>query len=435
MHPIHRIKALLVFIALSFAVSGVMSFHRGGTQVQSNNAGPAHKNETCFLVLSDIHLHSSLVQDAIAEGAADTGHDLWDSTQNKIRKVLAGTDGFAPPKFIVVLGDLPWHAKAAFPEELESARANSGQVLRDLRTLAENAHIPLVYVPGNNDPWEGDYHPFSTKIFNNDATGTWPLIHPNALNGTSEASLIDGSKIDMGYYSAYPLGKAGNLRVIALNSTIFSHKYTDEAHQQADATAQINWLSAQLEQAKSNNERVLITMHVPPGLDGYKKKDFWHKTMLSNGTYVQNAFIGLLDKYQDRVIGLLSSHTHMDGLRKIYSKGGKLIAVDISVPGITPGHGNNPGIKMVSYNPDSYALLNFTTLFENFYPAKKVTGWGADEFDFRTVFGCRGAGSMLNCLDTMSNETLQNGIQSIYKVKNGRGNADEINPAIEVRFE
>ena len=397
----------------------------------------AHDDLPNFLVLSDIHLHSSLIQDDITPtGAADTGHDLWDTTQNKLRAVLAGSAGFSAPKFIIVLGDLPWHAKADIKEELKSAHENSGMVLHDLRTLAENAHIPLIYVDGNNDPWDGDYHPFSTKIFEKDALcqTCWPLIHP-LVDGNEQATIIDDSKLNLGCYSVYPLGKKGKLRVIALNSGIFSHKYTDTEHQTADVTTVIKWLGVQLEQATAQNEFVLMAMHMPPGVDGFKKKDYWRKTVTSDGTEVQNAFLDLVDKYHAHIIGMLSSHTHMDGLRKLYNRNGKMIAVDISVPGITPGHGNNPGFKLISYKRGNFELYNFATLYEGFFPAKKVVSWGNQSFDFKAEFGCPKGTSIRSCLESLNIETLQNAVQSIYKVKNGAGNADEVNAAIDVRYE
>jgi hypothetical protein len=391
-----------------------------------------------FMVISDIHLHNSLTQDKITLKESDTGHDLWDTTQNKIRSVLAGQAGYNAPKFIIMLGDLPWHADASVEPELLSARENSGIVLHDLRLMAQNAHVPLLYVPGNNDSWDGDYHPFSTKIFGNDPDGrsNWPVINPGAADGAAgEASIIDDKKLNLGCYSAYPLGKKGRLRVIALNTTMFSHKYTDETNQQQQATEQIKWLSLQLEQADAGNEFVLIAMHVPMGLDGYKKKDFWRKVFVENGTSVQNAFLDLVDKYQKRIVGILSSHTHMDGIRKLYNRDKKLIAVDISEPGITPGHGNNPGFKLISYNPNNFALQNFTTFYESYFPDQKVVSWGNEWFDFRQEFGCPKGTSIRSCLDTLNIETLQKAVQSIYRVKHGNGNADEVNVAIDVWYE
>jgi hypothetical protein len=35
----------------------------------------------------------------------------------------------------------------------------------------------------------------------------------------------------------------------------------------------------------------------------------------------------------------------------------------ISIPAIAPGHGNNPAIKMIFYNQNSFALDDFTTFY------------------------------------------------------------------------
>ena len=388
----------------------------------------------CFLVLSDIHLHSNLLQADISDREADTGNDLWDTSQNKIRTILAGKSDFAKPGFIIVLGDLPWHANALNTGDLESAHNNSGKALRDLRTLAQGAQIPLLYVCGNNDPWDGDYQPFSSKLFDMDTAckNCWPVIQPATAN---PSLVIDNSKVSLGYYSAYPLGNKSKLRFIALNTTMFVHRYADKDGQQSATASQMKWFEQQLTEAKANKEFVLIAMHVPPGMDGYKKKDFWKDKLNYNGTELQNAFLDLLDKYQANIIGLLSSHTHMDGLRKLYSRNGRLTAIDISVPGIAPGYGNNPGFKLINYHPQNFELLNFTTFYEDYFPAQKVVGWGNQYFDFRTEFGCPVGTSIRTFLDTLNQNSLQKSVQVIYKVKNGEGRADEVAAAMNVRYE
>ena len=437
---------VFIFGALAaavFLVLGLWIFFPGCNKVMG--ATPvAFQNEEAknelpnFLVLSDIHLHSNLPQNQISLKEGDTGQDLWDSTQNKIRAVLAGEAGFSKPKFIVVLGDLPWHADASDAQQLLSAHDNIKTVLHDLRMLAENARIPLLYLPGNNDSWDGDYGQFSTQIFNLDDANKahWPLINPVQLNGGEGAAVIaDDKNIDKGYYSAYPLGKKAGLRIIALNTTLFVHRYADTVHQGEDAAQQMDWLAAQLKAAAKEKEHVLIAVHVPPGMDGYKKKDFWRGKLMYEGNKLQNAFLDLLDKYQTNIIGLVSSHTHMDGVRRLYSQNGKLTAVDISVPGITPGHGNNPGFKLISYNSQNFELMNFTTFYENFFPDQKVVSWGQESFDFRTEFGCPAAASIRQFLDTVNLNNLQKSVQNIYKVKNGLGKADEVSAAMDVRYE
>src|SRR5450432_2655339 len=74
--------------------------------------GPAsHTASPSFLVISDIHLHAEYDQSPAITKNSDSGKDLWDSAEIKIRSVLSGEAGFGKPKFIIYLGDLPWHAK------------------------------------------------------------------------------------------------------------------------------------------------------------------------------------------------------------------------------------------------------------------------------------------------------------------------------------
>jgi hypothetical protein len=171
-----------------------------------------------FLLISDIHLHGEDDQSPDITKNSDSGKDLWDSAENKIRSVLSGRAGFVKPKFIIYLGDLPWHAKDSNSVQIADAMENAGQVLKDLRQLAERADIPLLYVPGNNDSEDGDYAPFSKNIFRKDPKGAkhWPLI-----NG----ALLDTTLWDLGCYSTLPLGQQGGPLVLVLNSNIFTARY------------------------------------------------------------------------------------------------------------------------------------------------------------------------------------------------------------------
>src|ERR1700733_652587 len=127
---------------------------------------PSDTASPSFLVISDIHLHGEDDQSPAITANSDSGKDLWDSAENKIRSVLSGQAGVARPKFIIYLGDLPWHAKD--PSQVRNVMENAGTALSGLRALAEQAHIPLLYVPGNNDSEDGDYGPFSDSLFRED---------------------------------------------------------------------------------------------------------------------------------------------------------------------------------------------------------------------------------------------------------------------------
>src|SRR4051812_27867577 len=60
------------------------------------------KKFSCFLAIADTHIDTTISR---TRYGSETGIDLWQSTVEKINKLIK-TDH---PKFIVLLGDLPWH--------------------------------------------------------------------------------------------------------------------------------------------------------------------------------------------------------------------------------------------------------------------------------------------------------------------------------------
>ncbi len=386
----------------------------------------------CFLVISDIHLQNNKQQKEIPDNEANTGSNLWQEAQKEIKKI----DSINKPKFIIVLGDLGWHASSAKPDEVASAMHNAGIVLKDLRNLSQKAGIPLLFIPGNNDSYSGDYKPFSKKLFNKDSIGKacWPLIDSdfplsqNPLRG-------DTSKLNLGCYSAYPLGEH-KLRVIVLNSTIFSSHVGYGPSKNADADTAINWLRTQLKDAKK--EHVLIAMHIPPGIDVYNDTCLWcDKLKYDDNRSVQNVFLDIIDSFKTNIVGILSGHTHMDGIRLLVNDNkpdnSKISALLISVPGIAPGHGNNPGIKLIHYNPynkndsqNSYALQDFITYYMPYWnkdPKESIKSW-ADSFNCRTAFHLPYQGnSLLNDIKTLPPDLLRKYVDSIYTV-HGKNDTD-----------
>jgi sphingomyelin phosphodiesterase acid-like 3 len=411
-----------------------------------------------FLIISDIHLNDEGDQSPAITKNSDTGKDLWDSARTKINSVLSGGAGVARPKFIVYLGDLPWHAKDS--TQVPDVMKNAGKVLSDLRILAEQNHVPLIFVPGNNDSGEGDYGPFSNKLFDEDPAGAkyWPVIG---------SFPIDTSAWSLGCYSVSPLKKPGSLLVLVLNTNIFTPRYgrmTGKNRQTADANRELKWLGRQLRTAAAQHRKILIAMHVPPGKDGYlpadsnretctgKFKDLWdpsirvqsiHKptdggtTNAQNGqtpgngdeqtATAQNVFLDLVGAYRHSIVGILGSHTHFDGIRLLMdrkkdSTGSETISsLLISAPGIAPGHGNNPGFKIVRYDPSNFQWNDFITFYNDFYPSRTVKTWGDLSFGFKNVFHVTTKGSMLDQLRQMPVDNLRNYVNSIYTLYNGDG--------------
>lgn len=432
-----------MLITVAFLGSWELPLARCYKPTTAAPSGAASLSDTAspsFLIISDIHLHAEGDQSPGITKNSDSGKDLWDSTQNKIRSVLSGEAGFGKPKFIIYLGDLPWHAKDS--SQVPNVMENAGRVLSDLRVLAEKAHVPLLYVPGNNDSEDGDYGPFSSKLFDKDKSGAkyWPVIG---------GSPIDTSAWSLGCYSVSPLKKPGSLLVLVLNTNVFTPRYgrmTGKARQTADADRELTWLGHQLWTAAAQHRKVLIAMHVPPGKDGYlpadpnretctgKFKDLWDPSILikDNGQMVsaQNIFLNQVGAYQHSVVGILASHTHFDGIRLLMDRKKNSAASDsissllISAPGIAPGHGNNPGFKIVRYDPVNFQLNDFITFYNDFYPTRTVKTWGDLSFSFRKVFHATTKNSMLAELRQMPVDSLRNYVNSIYTLYNGDGLAD-----------
>ena len=143
----------------------------------------AKPKTSSFLVISDIHLDPLSNQTTIRPAARNAGADTWDTAQQEIDHLLNTQDTTQKPGFIIYLGDLPRHAP---PDSIVGSMADAGKTLTDLRNIATRSHIPLLFVPGNNDSPDSDYGKFSTTLFQNDpdAISSWPAIGATIISST-----------------------------------------------------------------------------------------------------------------------------------------------------------------------------------------------------------------------------------------------------------
>lgn len=293
----------------------------------------AHAQKS-FLVVSDIHLDDADDQAAILPAARNAGIDTWDTVVNEIHHLLHTQS----PGFIIYLGDLPLHVPA---NKVATAMTNAGITLKELRGIAQQQHIPLLFVPGNNDSPDSDYGKFSPTLFDYDTAGAkaWPVINGKIIPGS------DNLYQKLGCYAFHK----ARLRIIVLNTVLYTWNYHSPDHE-VQCAAQLSWLGHQLHLAKTHHETALIVMHVPPGVDVYKGKTFWTTKVRINETTIQNNFLDTLARYRNNIMGLLASHTHMDGFKRLYDKKGKFITLMISMPAVAPSAYNNTAVKLIRYN-------------------------------------------------------------------------------------
>ncbi len=404
-----------------------------------------------FLVVSDIHLGDEPADPCTdsteicavdkSKGyckCSDTGQCLWDSTQDQLRTVLNGSE---KPGFVLYLGDLPEHNIR--PSEMA---VDMKAVLGGLRTIAQAAQVPVLYLPGNNDSLDGDYCPFksaSTGTSGDPNQGTplsldpgqgWPLAGGNGpcdADLTNKPCIKDGNP-DWGYFSAYPLA-GSNLRVVALNTAAVSTNTMCDATWQSRgidraqvAADQFDWFEGQMEEASCTGQpascekdRVLVAMHVPPGIDGYSGDASW-RPLTAGGTATRDRFLGIMKEHPEVVMGTLTAHSHMEEIRRLHSDcGAPAFDVALSLPGITPPHGNNPAFKVFHYDAGN-VLTDFNVHYRPLDSCSTWLPWAS--YSFKDVTGCTGT-SIFDCVTALGTSGIDQYeiTNGYYPVLSGRG--------------
>lgn len=355
-----------------------------------------------FLTLADIHYVSG------STNPQETSEVLWHNSQAEMRTLIQTVK----PQFMVVLGDLPgYHHEARI--------RNMRQVLHDLNSLSS---VPMFYVPGNNDALGGDYHSFTNdqgdNVYRLDPAHAWPALHTAQdcplVHPSQSACLLDKHFINpYGYYAAYPLGPAKHWRLVVLNSVLFVqnrwliHYVSDDGVSQAQAAKQqLTWLHQQLAEAHEQHDRVLIAMHIPPGLDAYSHTPMWNESFLT-------AFMTEILNYHTEITGILTGHTHMDEFRRLHDALGHTTVLAMACPGISPIHGNNPSLKVFLYN-DQHDLTDAITYYT---PLIDRPQW--QSYAFKKWYGCQQS-TLVQCIANFSidDPRFQVHYQSAYAVFN-----------------
>lgn len=292
-----------------------------------------------FLTISDIHYGIGNT----ANDGEDTGITLLKTAMHQFKKLSKSVD------FILCLGDLPTHS-------LVMGQRQKGEYEKTVfaSLYANDSDLkPMFYIAGNNDSLLGNYQPFAAK----DISPLNFAIHWNGACIHCKKLILDGSHMHHdGYYSSYVIPGNKKIILIALNATqwtktpFFVKQYPN---QEGDALEQLSWLEKQLR--SHHAQQLLIAMHEPPG-NSYQGKPIWHKRYLKK-------FITLLNQNKQNYgeITLLTSHTHMDEVRKIQLDQYSTVYA-YSVPSISRIHHNYPGMKVFTMNK-KMQIENFTTYY------------------------------------------------------------------------
>lgn len=300
-------------------------------------------------------------------------------------------------KFTTVSGDLIAHAfsckyNALFPKSSPDAYQSFVEktiefVLGELRTTLPEARVYAAL--GNNDSDCGDYQldehsSFLSHLSEVIAEGLPPASRQSAVMTFADA----------GYYSALLPAPLQNARLLVLDDTFMSRRYTSCSAKPdtSGADAQMAWLRAQLAESRQKKQHVWVMGHIPPGIDPYSTAAKMRNVcggsspemFLSSGDLPE-----LLSGYGDVIQLSLFAHTHMDEMRLLKPENAAASSAALGVavklvPSISPINGNAPSFTVATIEPTTAALKNYRVFVASDASGSDAT-W-QEEYDYGKAY-------------------------------------------------
>lgn len=265
--------------------------------------------------------------------------------------------------FVLVLGDTLGHDFQRYYKKYTRDKKMIGYrdfvhktlefVNRELsRTFPDTS---VFMVTGNNDTYSRNYQSVPRGLFFARTGALWSTLIKDADSRAAMRRAFSAG----GYYAVDVPGDSA-VRLIVLNSVLFSVKAIGAAAEQA-ASDQLGWLHDQLQQAKQHHQRILIALHIPPGIDVYATRrwrlftllEFWKSDPLAR-------FKRELAPYHSQIIAIFSGHLHYDWSQSLRVDGLHDIPV-VSVPSVSPFFGNDPSFKIYHYSAVSGGVNEIDT--------------------------------------------------------------------------
>jgi sphingomyelin phosphodiesterase acid-like 3 len=317
----------------------------------------------------------------------DTSYALYASSLAAMRADAAGA------KFVTVSGDLIAHSfackyKTLFPQG--SAADYRGFVEKTIEfvigSLRENLQgVPVYAALGNNDSDCGDYELDANGAFLSATGKVMAADLPEAERKRAEADFAAG-----GYFAArLPIP---HTRMLVLDDLFMARKYaTCGGKPDAQAAAdQVAWLKQQLDEARSEKEKVWVMAHIPPGVDPYSTATKGGNICAGKEPAMflsSEAMEETMAAYGDVIQLAIFAHTHMDELRLLVDRKSaglhKPVAVKL-VPSISPIDGNEPAFMVARVDAATATMTDYRV-----FAASSATEAGAtfsEEYDYAKEF-------------------------------------------------
>ncbi|KAM7083518.1 acid sphingomyelinase-like phosphodiesterase 3b isoform 2-T3 [Ciconia maguari] len=171
-------------------------------------------------------------------------------------------------------------------------------------------------------------------------------------------------------------------RMVVLNTNLY-YDQNDETAGEEDPGGQFQWLEETLTNASRADEMVYIVGHIPPGFFEKKRGKPWFRSGFNE------RYLKIVQKHHRVIAAQFFGHHHTDSFRMFYSDTGSPINVMFLAPGVTPwkttlpgvvNGANNPGIRVIDYDPDTLQVLDMVTYYLNLTRANMMASTWEEEF-------------------------------------------------------
>lgn len=374
-------RHLICFFALLF--SGLVTAARAADDPTPVAAPALHGT---YLHLSDIHLDPlylpasagsagvrQLAQqldaapldqwEAILSKAGDgtlTYQSRVDTDYDLLKSALGAAASQGPFDYILFTGDYLAHdfvSRAQSSGGIADANAFAAKTIQFVNRMVEQQFpgVPIVAALGNNDSGIGDY---ALEVDGSFLAAIAPSMPGLAGNLPAQQSFAHG-----GYYTVPHPTVAGHDFLVL--SVFWSVNYPNFAGSACNTTTagsdQFRYFDEAL---SSTTNKVMLLMHIPPGMDGYS--GYSHApsgqgaaAMWCRAANWETAFEAAAVKYPRKLAGGFAGHTHMDEFRVLSAGGRPYLAIRMA-PSVTTYNGNNPAFTVASYDTASAETLDYT---------------------------------------------------------------------------
>ncbi len=353
------------------------------------------------LLISDIHFDpladSAIVKQLIAapvseweaifatSAQGDYAHAPSDANYPLLKSALSAAAAQNPIDFVIASGDYLRHDfRCAFikaggsPSDFPTFATKAAVFV--VNTVQATLGVPVYFALGNDDSFCVDYGLVPGSAF---LAALADSLQALAHNPEAAADFRTA-----GFYEL-PHPTLPNEEILVLNSVLWSTRYSNCGSDGSDpGAAEMEWLSWKLYETKTLGNKLILVMHIPPGIDGYASAgggngksatQFWQDRY-----FIQ--FNELMQNYGDVVQIALAGHTHMDDFRVLSNSGGTPSVVFRITPAISPIFGNNPAFSVLQYSVSTGSISDIATYYLNLVKGGDKPQWSL-EYRFSTAYG------------------------------------------------